>query len=122
GLGPALEREVGSQALRPSVWSATPAQVRVLVFDASATSPGVSNRPGDAARFATNPGATGQIPPVGKGRKLSGFCGKSGSRGVKCGKYGICKLRNSLFLRLSRPVPPEWGSGGRWFESSRPDM
>src|SRR5262249_42626438 len=25
-------------------------------------------------------------------------------------------------LRLSGRPPPEWGSGGRWFESSRPDI
>ena len=72
-------------------------------------------RPGSGAR-------QGQIPQVGNGRKLSGFYGKCGFRRVKYGKYGICKLRNSLFLRLFRPAPPEWGSGGRWFESSRPDM
>src|SRR6516164_8574693 len=52
----------------------------------------------------------GRIPRVGKGRKLSGFCGKCGARRVICGKYEICKLRNSVFLRLSRPAPPEWGS------------
>ena len=31
-------------------------------------------------------------------------------------------MRNGLSLRLSRPRPPEWGSGGRRFESSRPDF
>ena len=61
-------------------------------------------RPGSGAR-------QGQIPQVGNGRKLSGFYGKCGFKGVKCGKYGIRKLRNSLFLRLFRPAPPEWGSG-----------
>src|SRR5262249_24435735 len=33
----------------------------------------------------------------------------------------VSQLR-SLSLRVSRPGPPEWGSGGRWFESSRPDI
>ena len=59
---------------------------------------------------------------VGNGRKLGGFCGIRGFRRVKCGKCGICKSRSRLPLRFSRPGPPEWGSGGRWFESSRPDM
>jgi hypothetical protein len=62
------------------------------------------------------------LPRVGNGRKLPRFCGKCGFRAVECGKCEICKQRNSLFLRLFEPGLLKWGSGGRWFESSRPDI
>src|SRR5262245_23776196 len=60
--------------------------------------------------------------PVGNGRKLPRFCGKYGLRPVECGKCEICKSKKSLFLRLFEPGLLKWGSGGRWFESSRPDI
>ena len=53
--------------------------------------------------------------PSAGGRELSGIYGKHG-------KYGIRKSLISLPLRFSDHRLPEWGSGGRWFESSRPDI
>jgi len=29
---------------------------------------------------------------------------------------------HSRYTRYARDLPPEWGSGGRWFKSSRPDF
>src|SRR5262249_19849042 len=46
-------------------------------------------------------------------------CKTAGIR-VKCGKWFVVKsLGFSAFFATRSP---EWGSGGRWFESSRPDI
>src|SRR5262245_10186716 len=63
-----------------------------------------------------------RLDRVGNGRKLPRFCGNCGFTPVECGKCEISKQRNSLFLRLFGPGLLKWGSGGRWFESSRPDF
>src|SRR6516162_5139988 len=59
---------------------------------------------------------------AGNCRKLGGICGIRGGRRVQYGKCVMRKPRNEQSLRLFRRAPPEWGSGGRWFESSRPDI
>jgi hypothetical protein len=51
--------------------------------------------------------------------RKAGICG---SRSLKYRKHENHKVRTGLFLRLRLRRPPEWGSGGRWFESSRPDI
>ncbi len=55
-------------------------------------------------------------------RTLPAICGSDGVPSVKCGKCGIRKPPNGLLLRFSGRPLSEWGSGGRWFESSRPDI
>src|SRR5262245_36044381 len=51
---------------------------------------------------------------------------KRAGRPVKYGKRGSHKTLVGFNLRIgpwrSLASAPEWGSGGRWFESSRPDI
>src|SRR5262249_46867911 len=100
----ALVREAG--ALRASGHIDRSIEPPADTLGNSSETAGGAPRPGSGAR-------QGRIPQVGKGRKLSRFCGKCGVRSVQYGKCGIRKLRNRLFLRSSRSRPPEWGPGAR---------
>jgi hypothetical protein len=65
---------------------------------------------------------TRNIAYAGNCRKLRANYGKCGIKIVECKKCAIRKPKYGLLLRFSGLLSPEWGSGGRWFESSRPDL
>jgi hypothetical protein len=56
------------------------------------------------------------LPQVGNDGKLGRFCGKYGMRRVEYGKYGICKLRNSLLLRFFGPIKGDAADAARFAE------